>query len=191
MIPLIRLFLITFLLLVIPACTNQPTLPVLGEVGNFSLTERSGSVITSEDLKGEVWVANFIFTRCGGPCPRMTAELASFQKKIGPRPGLQWVSFTVDPTVDTPELLTSYANKYGADPQSWLFLTGELEPLYNLIKNGFKLGVGPAPNPDELIVHSTKIVLVDKQGKIRSYLSHFEDTTLGTLQKQIDTLLAE
>jgi protein SCO1/2 len=167
---------------------REPPLPVLGTLPPFSLLSASGKTVSSQTLAGKVWVADFIFTRCAGACPAMTSKLASLQPRL-PR-GVLLVSFTVDPEHDTPEVLTGYAQKVGAGP-SWLFVTGEKSALYSLSTLGFKLAAMEAPPgdaPDGPFLHSSRLVLVDAQGRIRGYYDSEEAGTLPRLERDIRRL---
>ena len=148
----------------------------------FDLVDRSGQRIQKADLEGKVWVAGFIFTRCQGPCPRVAAQMLSLQKALFPS-GVWLVTFTVDPGFDLPEVLDLYAKKLGAGPH-WLFLTGEEGPLYRLIREGFKLGVGAAEEPGaaHAVTHSTRLVLVDRSGSIQGY---FDSEDPGAMSRLI------
>ncbi|HEV3257992.1 MAG TPA: SCO family protein [Gemmataceae bacterium] len=142
-------------------------------VGDFSLTERSGRTITREDLLGKIWVASFIFTRCAGPCPQVTGNMARLQAQLAGDDGVMLVTFTVDPKYDTPKVLRTYAAHYGADPKRWLFLTGDQDKLYALIRNSFMSAVeqtkGAARTPGNEVTHSTRLFLVDRKGHVRAY----------------------
>lgn len=145
-----------------------------GKIPDFSLVERSGKKITASDLIGKVWMADFIFTRCAGPCPLMSNRMKEMQKKLAGEPDVRLVSFSVDPEHDTPKVLTKYAERYEANGDRWLFLTGDKSQIYRLAEQHFHLGVEEIPEAerqaaDQSIRHSTKFVLVDKQGKIRGY----------------------
>jgi protein SCO1/2 len=119
---------------------NAPRpLEVYFEVPRFSLIDLNRHRITREDLLGRVWIANFIFTSCRTTCPRQSATMAQLQRDLAPGPDLRLVSITVDPDHDTPEVLTAYAEHFHADPQSWLFLTGEEKAIYSLALKGFRL----------------------------------------------------
>ncbi len=175
--------------------TPKPGLPKLGQVADFTLTERTGKDITNRDLLGKVWVANFIFTACGGPCPTLSQHFAAFQKEIARHTDIRLVSFSVNPSGDTPPVLTQYATKYGADPQRWLFVTGEKIPLYTLIETSFKLvaqpNYDPKAPPSEKFIHSTRLVLVDRNGVIRGYYDGLLPETYPKLKADIDRLLKE
>ena len=155
-------------------------LPILGQVRDFALVERSGRELTGSDLRGRVWVADFIFTRCVGPCPMMTTRMALLQEEIDPEVGL--ISFTVDPAYDTPEVLSRYADQYGADPIRWSFLTGDEEQIYRLAREGLQLTVEPEEESDQ-VNHSTRFVLIDREGQIRGYYSGADPSSLEDLER--------
>ncbi len=148
---------------------NESRADDLGPVADFTLTERSGNTITLEDLRGKVWVASFLFTRCCTGCPRISADLLKLQPDLPD--GAIIVSFTVDPEYDTPSVLKAYAEGLGADPKRWLFLTGQQAEIYRLIKDSFRLGVeqnqGEARKPGNEVTHSNRLLVVDRQGHIR------------------------
>lgn len=146
-----------------------------GRLPAFSLTERSGKTVTKEDLRGKVWVAAFVFTRCTGPCPSVSATMARLQSEFADVPNVKLVTFTVDPEHDNPEELAEYASRFGADPERWWFLTGNQEEIYTLLREGFTVGVeqnrGSARTPGNEVLHSTQLVVVDKKGQRRGYFS--------------------
>jgi protein SCO1 len=144
----------------------------LSVIPPFTLTERSGRQITNRDLDGKVWVADFVYTTCPGPCPLVTAEMAKIQQAVAGDPHVQLVTFTVDPLTDTPGVLAKYADSYHADPNKWWFLTGPEKPLYDLIQNGFLQAVrdnrgGPQEPGQFTVTHSTYFALVDADGSLR------------------------
>lgn len=150
--------------------SETTNIPKYGFVPNFTFDERSGGKITKDDLYGEVWIADFIFSNCGGGCPSMSEKMLKLQSEFVNTPKIRLVSFTVDPDRDSVESLSEYADAYGAKKEKWLFLTGKKEFLYSLIKKGFNLPVDPNLGPeDEPILHSIYFVLVDKRGYIRGY----------------------
>jgi protein SCO1/2 len=166
----------------------------LGPVADFSLTERNGQTVRLADLRGKVWVASFLFTRCCTGCPRISADLLELQKNLPE--GTVIVSFSVDPDHDTPPVLKAYADTLGADPKRWLFLTGKQPEIYRLIKDSFHLGVeqnrGEARRPGNEVTHSNRLIVVDGQGHIRGW--DFDGTNpedLPRLQKRIEELLRE
>jgi cytochrome oxidase Cu insertion factor (SCO1/SenC/PrrC family) len=116
-------------------------LPRLWEVPDFALIERSGQPVTRADLLGKVWIASFIFTRCVEECPLVSNHMARLQDVFAAEPDVRLVSITVDPAYDTPEVLTRYAQSFAAQPQRWLFLTGDKATIYRLVREGFRLGL--------------------------------------------------
>jgi cytochrome oxidase Cu insertion factor (SCO1/SenC/PrrC family) len=116
-------------------------LPRLWEVPDFALIERSGQSVTRADLLGKVWIASVIFTRCVDECPLVSSHMARLQDALAAEPDVRLVSITVDPAYDTPEILTRYAQSFAAQPQRWLFLTGDKATIYRLVREGFRLGL--------------------------------------------------
>jgi protein SCO1/2 len=143
-----------------------------GAVPDFALTERSDRTVTLNDLKGRVWIADFIFTHCAGPCPKMSLQMAELQKTIPADSKVRLVSFSVDPERDSTARLREYAELYGADPERWLFLTGPKDTIAMLATDGFHAGA-----KDDPLLHSTLFAIVDKRGHIRNYY-HSDDPEL-------------
>ena len=162
-----------------------------GRVPDFSLTERSHKIIRLEDLLGRVWVANFIFTSCKETCPAQSAALAQLHtnKDLGGK--ITLVSITVDPERDTPDVLSNYANRFGAHPDSWYFLTGDRDEIYRLAQKGFRLGVAPATGStgDTNFIHSSRLVLVDREARIRGYYQSTDPQALHKLAEDIKLIL--
>lgn len=134
-------------------------LPVIAQVPEFELMERSGRPVNNETLDGRIWVADFIFTRCAGTCPKMSSSMKTIQNSILRMPtvwpGPALVSFTVDPEWDTEEVLAEYADRYKADGRGWLFLRGTYEEIQKIAVKGFLLGLQQGTELDfEPIVHS-------------------------------------
>jgi protein SCO1/2 len=183
-----------------------------GRVPAFSLTERSGRRIGRDDLLGHVALIDFIYTECTETCPTQSGRFAQLQKRFAGARNLRLVSITVDPQHDTPEVLTHYAARYGAD-ERWWFLTGDQRDIYCLARDGFHLSVvdssmeyrsncgsawrfGPAPawahhGSKGLIMHSARVVLVDRQGKIRAYHLTTDIDAGEKLESNLGILLGE
>ena len=170
--------------------TNQPIKIALP---SFELTERSGQTVSSAALQGKVWVANFIFTRCAGPCPALTSQFYILQQELKKHPSrdnIRLVTFTVDPEYDTPEILAKRAKIALADPKMWLWLTGKRPQLWTLIEKGFLLPVGEnKQDPKSPIMHTQKFVLIDQAGKIRGYYDGLESESRDRLKHDLDALL--
>ena len=155
------------------AQTDGGDLPVLYDLPAFELTNQNEEPFGSADLKGKVYVTDFMFTRCNGICPMLSKNMQAVQEALKNEPGwedVRLVSISVDAGHDTPAVLREYARRYGAEPGHWTFLTGPREKVWPLASEGFKLVVGEAPGNEVMpFNHSPKFVLVDRQGRVRAY----------------------
>lgn len=145
-------------------CSLRSNLPVLGVVPAFELTAENGETFHSAELTGQVWVADFFFTTCNGPCPRMSAQMRQIQESTRDLRDVRLISFTIDHATDTPGVLAAYARRYRADRERWRFLTGASQDLHRLSHGAFRLAeTGGA------LDHSSRFALVDRKGRIRAY----------------------
>jgi cytochrome oxidase Cu insertion factor (SCO1/SenC/PrrC family) len=175
-----------------PTRASAMEVPVLGSVPEFSLTEANGTVLRREDLLGKVWIASFLFTRCAEACPMMMRHEVRLQADLPLRDDLRLVSFSVDPDWDAPKVLTDYAHTFGADQSRWFFLTGDKKQIYHLTIDGFRLGAQDAAPAKEMpILHSSKLVLVDRHGAIRGYYDSSDEAELRKLVRDARQVLAE
>ncbi len=176
--------------------TGTTTDPVLDyPVGPFSLTERSGKTVTDKDLHGSVWVASFVFTRCNGPCPAVSATVARLQTELKDRPGVKFVTFTVDPKHDDLAKLREYAKGRNADPDRWLFLTGDEATIHKILREQFKQAVEPNPEATsdvggDAFDHSTRLVVVDRKGVIRGTYQGLLDDRLPNAEAAFEAELS-
>ena len=168
---------------------------VLGTLPRFTLTDQRGEEFGTDDLKGKVWIATFIFTRCGATCPAQTTKFRSLQNELSNHAAwddIHLISFTVDPNYDTPQVLQEYAQDAGADEAHWTFLTGPRREMWELSKEGFKLPVYDAvDNAASLITHSQRFVLVDGEGRIRGYYDGLLDEDVEDLKRHLELILTE
>jgi protein SCO1/2 len=193
------------------------TLGEYGEVPDFALTERGGRQVTRADLLGKVWIVDFFYTECPDTCPLQSANMARLQDALAQEPDVCLVSISVDPEHDTPEVLSEYAARFGADPDRWIFLTGSRDAIYRLAIEGFHLGVvdrgeqtrretgeglawlgrasawaHPVPNADRKpVLHSSRFVLVDRQAQLRGYYHGTDWESLDRLQANVKIVLRE
>ncbi len=147
-------------------------------IADFTLTERSGKKVHRSDLLGKVWIASFVFTRCTGPCPQVTATMARLQQELENKPEIKLVTFTVDPNRDDPAELRKYAEHFRADKDRWWFLTGKEEEIHHLLQDSFKIGITRNPKatePGQEFDHSTRLVVVDRHGNVRGYYRGIAD----------------
>lgn len=184
-------------LLAFVACTPAAAVdpPRFGRLPEFALQDHGGQPATLAGLKGKIWVADFIFTRCGAACPAMTARMARLRREVPDE--VAFVSFTVDPANDTPEVLARYAANFKADAR-WRFVTGPQKDLYALSTDGFKLAAMEIPpsqqkpgEGDGPFLHSSKFVLIDRRGDIRGYYDSTDEDDVQKLRADIGRIQDE
>ena len=181
-----KAFLFAASLLVLASCIKPSPLPVMGEIPPFQLVSQTGQPFDSKTLDGHVWVADFIFTTCTGPCPMMSAQMRQFQNSTAETPDVLLVSMTVDPVHDTPPVLADYASHFKQDPSRWFFLTGDMDKLNDLGVHAFKLN-----SVDGSLTHSTRFVLVDGRRQIRGFYTYGEDAFMRNLLHDVRQLEQE
>jgi len=169
---------------------RQRNISSFGSVPEFELINQGGKNFGLRDLRGKIWIADFIYTTCPGPCPMISNRMSELQEPLK-NTDVHLVSFTVDPAKDTPQVLRGYAEKLGAEPGRWDFLTGPQSTIYNLSRNGFKLAVSDGSEERGLPVHSTRMILVDRYGAIRGYYDAGEADALTKLVADTTHLLRE
>lgn len=168
------------------ACSPREKLPVLGEVPEFSLIDQSGAAFSGSSLRGHVWIADFIYTNCPGPCPLMTQRMRHIQQRLGPQSAVRLISFSVDPARDTPAALAGYANRFHAATASWSFLTGDARTLDTLDWSVFKLG-----HLSTAFDHSTRFILIDARERIRAYYGMGQDNMVERIAADAASLAEE
>jgi cytochrome oxidase Cu insertion factor (SCO1/SenC/PrrC family) len=174
------IILLLLVLLKYQGVSDQP-LPVIDQIADFTLTNQNGRAVSLADLRGRSWVADIIFTRCPGPCLRMTRQMKEIQDALPPGSQTKLVTLTTDADFDTPPVLKTYAERFGADPHRWMFLTGTKQEIAKLAIDSLKLtAIEKKPeereSPQDLFVHSTIFVIADKRGRLRGV---FETTGEG------------
>ena len=165
---------------------QEISLPKLGTIPEFEFTDSEDNLISRNDLKGKVWVADFIFTTCTMACPVMTGNMNLIHKAYKDDDQVRIVSISVYPEYDTPEVLKEYASRYNANTDRWHFLTGPEQNVKDVIKNGFKMG-----DYEDIIFHSEKFALIDQNGNIRGYYNGMKSEDVKTLKKDITILLKQ
>jgi protein SCO1/2 len=172
---------------VLAGCAAHPSLPSYAVVPDFTLTDQTGTQFNSPDaLRGQVWIADFIFTNCDGPCPRMSSQMHQVQTALSGANGVRLVSFTVDPARDTPEVLAAYSRHFQAETGKWFFLTGPTQTLQHLSRDVFTLG-DVAGN----LEHSTRFVLVDRTARVRGFYLTSDEDAIPRLIADAKSLLRE
>ncbi|MCX7604258.1 MAG: SCO family protein [Bryobacteraceae bacterium] len=165
-------------------CLKAP-LPEINQVPDFELVDQDGRPFRSADrLRGRIWVADFFFTTCNGPCPRMSALMRRVQDATAEFDNVRLVSFTVDPKTDTPAVLKEYGRRFRQNPERWFLLTGDPETLRHLAARVFFLG-GMGPE------HGTRFALVDRKMRLRGYYETTDSSCVGQVVGDIRRLRRE
>ena len=153
---------------------HLPLLRVIGPVADFTLTNQDGQLTTLADFTNHVWVADIVFTRCAGPCPRMTGQMRSLQNLLPPDSAAKLVTLTTDPEFDSSAVLKKYGQRFNADTNRWTFLTGTKNEIAALASGSLKLSAVPVKLEDQkdvadLFIHTTIFVIVDKHARLRGF----------------------
>lgn len=159
-------------------------------------TDQSGKRVQLSEFAGQYWIADIIFTRCPGPCVRMTRIMAQLQDLVPEAAPVHWISLTADPSHDTPEALARFADKHGADTTRWSFLTGEKADLYQFAIDGLRLAVAEndpekTVSIEDMFIHSTMFVLVDRDGMIRGWYNEQDEKVVEKMGKDLLALFKE
>ncbi|MGB1519337.1 MAG: SCO family protein [Limisphaerales bacterium] len=172
-------------------------LPVLRTISSIDLVDQEGEPVNLQTFRGQPWFANIIFTRCPGPCARMTQKMRQLQEALPAEASeVQLVSLTTDPDFDTPEVLSQYARKFQADTQTWKFLTGTKEEIVRVSTQEWLLvmlekGEAERESPNDIFLHSTLTVLMDGLGRIRGTYEILEEGQLEEALADLQRLLQE
>ena len=163
--------------------------PVIADVPDFHFTTQEGKTLSRSDLLGKVWVADFIFTRCPGPCPMMSARMAEVSRELTKANDVRLVSVSIDPEHDTPEVLSNYATHLQADPKHWIFLTGPKKEIQDFTTRGMLQAL--ATDPSGIPTHSTRFLVIDREGRIRKTRNLDEPELVQKLLMDIGSLLRD
>jgi protein SCO1/2 len=190
LIPLITLGLLLWLRQLEVNALRQRSVSSYGAVPSFQLTNQNGQPFGSAQLAGKIWIADFVYTTCPGPCPMISSRMSELQKPLE-KTDVHLVSFSVDPEKDTPAVLRGYAERLQAEPERWDFLTGPKSAIYQISHDGFRLAVSDGSDAQGIPVHSTRMVLVDRHGQIRGYYDATEPEAVTKLLADTNHLLRE
>jgi protein SCO1 len=167
----------------------EPRLDKLWPVPTFQLTNQHGEPFGNAQVAGKTWIATLFFTTCPGPCPMMAARLQEIQAAVAD-PNVLLVSISCDPENDTVERLAEYAKAHEADPKRWFFLTGAWDDVHR-IATDLKLGFDRRDPTTNELTHSTKFLLIDKQGTVRGIYTHDDEASMKQLKEDAKTLARE
>ena len=165
--------------------------PAIGTVPDFHFITQEGKPFTRADLLGKVWVIDFFFTRCPGPCPMMSSRFAEISKELKKVKDVRLVSLSIDPEHDTPAVLKEYAAHLEADPERWIFLTGPSNQVEEFTTKGMLQALTSNPSNPANTVHSTRFLVIDRQGQIRLARKLDEPELVQKLLIDIGNLLRE
>ncbi|HEX4264354.1 MAG TPA: SCO family protein [Verrucomicrobiae bacterium] len=186
---LLLLVLLASFALVFAKAERHNSLPVYGQVAEFSLTNQDSATVSLANLRGNVWIADIIFTRCPGPCLRMTRQMKELQDALPKKAQTKLISLTTDPDYDTPAILKTYAERAGSNLSRWTFLTGTKLQIAGLATGSLKLSavekkLDERATPEDLWVHSTIFVIVDKHAQLRGVYQTGGEDVDWTVEKQ-------
>jgi len=157
---------------------------------DFQLTDCTEHTVTRSDLNGKILIVDFLFTSCSLTCPAVNRQMARIQQLTTNRPDVTLVSLTVDPRDDTPAVLEKYGERFGADTNRWLFLTGDKAQLYDLIGTSF-LASDTNDAFDYMpgnFAHTERIAVVDANGRLRGYFDGLNQNTAAAVVNEITKL---
>ena len=155
-------------------------LPVISQLTDFKLTNQLDRPVGLARFANKVWFADIIFTRCPGPCPVMTRRMAELQAHFADEPDVAFATLTTDPGHDSPAIMRRFADRHGVNNERWQFLTGEKPAIVRLAVDEMKLIAREKPpgeqtTPEDLFIHATLFVVIDRQGRLRGVLESLED----------------
>lgn len=170
--------------------------PIYGSLPDFALQDQNNHTVRLADLRGDTWIADVIFTRCPGQCLILSGHMKEIQAALPADAPVKLVSFTTDPSFDTPAVLKKYARNFGADDHRWIFLTGDKSVLRRATVEGMKLAVldkppGQQTSPTDLFIHSDKFVLIDRTGHLRGWFDGENPDSVGQVVSAAKILARE
>ena len=156
---------------------------------DFNLVNHLGDTVTLADVQGQILVVDFFFTRCATICPLMTKNLQRIHDRLGPDAPVQLMSHSVTPLADSVSVLSAYADKHGADPDLWWFLTGEKSEIYTLARKSYFSCLDEGDGGFQDFVHTENIVLADYQGRLRGFYDGTDSKAMSQLFSDLEFLL--
>ncbi len=160
-------------------------------IAAFSLTSQLGRTITEKDVTGKIFVADFFFTTCHGICPRMTSQMQRVYETFKGNKNILFISHTVNPAYDSVQVMADYAARHGADPEQWIFLTGDKKAIYDLARHSYLVDASEGTGGTEDFVHTQNFALVDRKLHIRGYYDGTDSLEINKLIGDIELLLKE
>ena len=156
---------------------------------DFALINHLGDTVTQEDVRGQILVVDFFFTRCATICPLMTANLQRIHDRLSPGAPVRILSHSVTPVADSVSVLNAYADKYNANPDRWWFLTGPKNHIYELARRSYFSCLDEGDGGFQDFVHTENVVLVDDQGRLRGFYDGTDSKAMSRLLSDLDFLI--
>lgn len=172
---------------------GDPKLPVISYVQPFSFEDQNGKMVTQEDVKGHVYIAEFFFTTCKGICPKLNGNMKKVYTEFSKENDLLFLSHTVDPETDSVGRLKWYADSLGVQGSRWHFLTGAKDSLYRAARASYLLD-DPKNNSesiDQQFIHTQLCALVDRSGRVRKIYDGLKTAEIDEMKVDIEHLLKE
>lgn len=160
-------------------------------VPDFALTTQDGGLLTGDDVKGKIHVANFFFTHCPAICPAMIEQMKRLQENTSDIEELIFISHTIDPERDTLGRLREYITERNINTSNWFFLRGERDEVYPLGEDGYMINAMEDEYAEGGFLHSEHFVLVDREGHIRGLYVGTDPIEVDKLEADIRKLLKE
>ena len=171
--------------------TNGVPDTIYHTVGEFSLTDQFGNTVTNKTFDNKIYVAEFFFATCKTICPKMNLELTRVQEKFENNQDVLMISHTVNPEHDSVSVLNAYSKKYMAKQNKWFFVTGDKKQIYDLARNSYFITAMQGDGGPDDFIHSEKLVLIDKEKRIRGFYDGTDQSDVDKLIDDIDLLKLE
>jgi len=179
------------LAVLVSGCSNRRAeqIAVIADLPDPALVDQDGKSFGRQALEGRVWVTSFVFTHCRATCPRLIAQMKKLQARTSDTPCASFLSVSVDPRNDTPDVIKAYMKENELDERNWRFVTGSERAIEDFVVGGFKVGYGKTQWSTEL-THSNSFALIDDRSRIRGYYGSDEEG-VSELEKDLRALAAD
>lgn len=184
------IFVSTFIILLLSACGDKIESNMSTELPEFEFTDQDGDPFSNSDLEGEWWIADMIFTNCTSVCIPMTDNMVQLQQDAQEKDlDVNFLSFTVDPDYDSPEVLSEYAESYDADLTNWAFLTGyDFETIQEISVDSFYANVELEPDSDQ-VAHGVRFYLINPEGEVIKHYNGLENEDIEQIMEDLENVL--
>lgn len=164
---------------------------VFHTIRDFSFTNQDGEEVTQETFRDKIYIADFFFTSCPTICPIMKTQMLRVHEKYKENPDVLILSHTIDPKHDSVEVLHDFADRLGVSSDSWHFVTGDLEDIFDIGQNSYMVTAMEDKDEPGGLLHSGAFLIVDKERRIRGIYDGTKEDKVDLLMRDIDILLKE